>query len=367
MIAEAHVPGRVLGAIGALTPPATKKLGIAVSGGSDSMSLLACAALWAEQSGARLFAATVDHGLRPEAAGEARFVAAACSNLGVAHETLLWRPAAGSVSQAMARQARHALLARWAHASGISQVLIGHTEDDRFETFILRARAGSRWYGLPSPLPSSASPAWPFQDRVRLLRPMLGVRRAALRKWLSEEAGWTWIEDPTNLRIRHERVRVRALLRRLEPETARLRGIIRRLAVMRSGVMARAGRALDDARDRDGRILIGSSELAALDAEARLRLLEGLIGAVAQRRAPPDRRALERLSAGLISGAPGRSLGGLLFRIRGHHVEVRPETGRSAIDPASTEGILARARALLSDPLPEAVYPAAEGTAEQDF
>ncbi|RME16806.1 MAG: tRNA(Ile)-lysidine synthetase [Alphaproteobacteria bacterium] len=114
--AAAHIAPRVL-ASGLLDGVGT--LGLAVSGGGDSMALLHLMATLAPARGLSLRAATVDHGLRPEAADEARFVAEVCARLGVPHETLVWdgRAARGNL-QAEARAARYRLLAGWAAGQG---------------------------------------------------------------------------------------------------------------------------------------------------------------------------------------------------------------------------------------------------------
>ena len=66
---------------------------LAVSGGPDSTALLILAARWrrARKCGPKLFAATVDHGLRPQSKHEARAVASLGRALGVPHHTLPWK------------------------------------------------------------------------------------------------------------------------------------------------------------------------------------------------------------------------------------------------------------------------------------
>ncbi|MEP7004424.1 MAG: ATP-binding protein, partial [Sphingomonas bacterium] len=91
---------------------AGESIALAVSGGPDSMAMLALAhAAFPEQ----LVAATVDHRLRPESADEAAMVAGYCAAAGVAHATLsiATPPDAGDNIQSWARQERYALLRRW--------------------------------------------------------------------------------------------------------------------------------------------------------------------------------------------------------------------------------------------------------------
>ncbi|MEQ3754606.1 MAG: ATP-binding protein, partial [Planktomarina sp.] len=92
--------------------PKDAVIGVAVSGGSDSVALLL--ALRAAMPQAHLCAATVDHGLRAEAKEEALWVNALCGKLGVAHTTLTISDLPkGPNLQARARSARYEALAAW--------------------------------------------------------------------------------------------------------------------------------------------------------------------------------------------------------------------------------------------------------------
>jgi tRNA(Ile)-lysidine synthase len=114
---------------------------IAVSGGGDSMALLA---LYVEK---RSFepdlpepvAISIDHGLRAGFAAEADIAAAYSARLGITHETLVWqgeKPQTGLM--AAARVARYGLLADAAKAHGADCVLVAHTLDDQAETMAMR-------------------------------------------------------------------------------------------------------------------------------------------------------------------------------------------------------------------------------------
>ncbi|HIG22420.1 MAG TPA: tRNA lysidine(34) synthetase TilS [Henriciella marina] len=186
---------------------------VAVSGGSDSLSLLNLSQAWAEKSGRDLLVLTIDHGLRPEAAEEARWVADLARDRGVAAEILTWSPE--KRSQNAARKARHALLAEAARAAGSGTVLIGHTLTDVVETLLMRLSRPVRLAGAVGPQPVSVSPVWPEGRGIILARPLLSSRRADLVADL-EAKGQSWISDPGNEADYYERVRVRRLVAALD-------------------------------------------------------------------------------------------------------------------------------------------------------
>jgi tRNA(Ile)-lysidine synthase len=124
---------------------------LAVSGGADSTALLVLAARWraARKTGPTLVAVTIDHGLRPESAAEARAVKRLARRLGVRHRTLRWsgqKPKNGL--QQAARIARYGLLAAFARTVRANHILTAHTLDDQAETVLIRMSRGSGISGL---------------------------------------------------------------------------------------------------------------------------------------------------------------------------------------------------------------------------
>ncbi|PHP66143.1 tRNA lysidine(34) synthetase TilS [Zhengella mangrovi] len=191
-------------------------LALAVSGGGDSMALLHRVADLRPGRRDGLLALTVDHRLRPEAAGEARQVADHCARLGIRHRTLAWsgpKPVSGLMEAA--RLARYRLLADAAAGAGCAAVLTGHTRDDQIETLSMRAGRGAG-RGL-----AGMAPATLYGGRIWFLRPLMAWRRQALRHELADR-GLGWLEDPSNADPRYERVRVRGSLSPDSPDAARL-------------------------------------------------------------------------------------------------------------------------------------------------
>ncbi|HEY1604050.1 MAG TPA: tRNA lysidine(34) synthetase TilS [Allosphingosinicella sp.] len=179
--------------------PDAEGIGLAVSGGPDSLALLLLAA--AALPG-RVAAATVDHGLRPEAAAEADFVGAICAELGVPHAILRAIVPPGASVQAQARAARYEALAGWARADGLRAMLTAHHQDDQAETLAMRLARGAGIGGLAGIRAGSEI------SGLLVCRPLLGWRRAALRA-LVEQAGLRPVADPSNEDERYDRVRMR--------------------------------------------------------------------------------------------------------------------------------------------------------------
>lgn len=178
-------------------------LGVAVSGGGDSMALLLLLSEWARAENVKLSAVTVDHGLRPEAAEEARFVAQTCDALNVGHTTLTWGGWRGEGNlQDSARRARYRLMADWARREGIDAIALGHTADDQAETFFMRLARASGIDGLTGMQRRRVS------DGITWVRPLLTQERSELRQFLRAQ-GQSWIDDPSNEDETYERVKAR--------------------------------------------------------------------------------------------------------------------------------------------------------------
>ena len=182
------------------------RIGVAVSGGPDSLALLLLAA--AARPG-QMEAATVDHALREESRAEAETVGEVCSRLGVPHAILAarWSERPQSAIQERARSKRYRLLGYWAEERGLSALATGHHADDQSETLMMRLNRGSGVRGLAGMRPRSIVPG----SHIRLIRPLLGWRRSELQQ-ICSEAAVTPVIDPSNEDGRFERVGIRFAL-----------------------------------------------------------------------------------------------------------------------------------------------------------
>ncbi len=275
-----------------------ERLGLAVSGGPDSLAmlLLACAAF-----PDKIAAATVDHGLRPEGAAEAAWVGEVCRTLGVPHAVLgpSGRPATerGGV-QAAARALRYRLLAAWARTERCSHVATAHHADDQAETVLMRLARGSGLPGL-----AGIRVRRPIDDGDRaaaLIRPCLGWPRAELAAIVAA-AGVSAVDDPSNRAARYDRSRMRAFLASPDaPPPQRVAAAASHLADCEEGLGWAAAAAWSE-RAVEGETI--ALRIAGLPRELRRRLVKRAIETL---RAPADASwredGLDRLLAALEGG-----------------------------------------------------------------
>ncbi len=287
-----------MAALAILKPP--PRFAIAVSGGPDSTALMRLAAPF------RPLVLTVDHGLRAGSAAEAARVAAWAAALGLAHRTLIWggeKPARGI--QAAARAARYRLLGDACVGAGLGAVMTGHTLDDQIETVAMRRARGTGDAGAAG-IPAQADlPDAP----VRLMRPLLGLRKAALVAWLAA-AGHESIADPSNADPRFTRARLRAA--GAAADIHEVTALQRRRAACERAALA----ALSEAVLGADRVLVPRARLAGLDGAALDAALAALLRLAGGRDHPGTRAERGRLGAALLadSGFAGRTLAGVLVR-----------------------------------------------------
>lgn len=222
---------------------------LGVSGGPDSMALLAVMAELGPVMGLRLLACGVDHGLRAEAAAELELARGTAERLGVPfvtkHVTLPGR----SNLQALAREARYAALEACAQEHALDYIVTAHHREDRAETVLLRLLRGAGPEGLRVLPPRLGN----------RLRPMIFASKTQIGNYLTRRE-IAFASDPSNTNPRFLRARVRhellPLLRDLSP------GIVEHLNNLADEL---AKPALPVVHDADGaEVLLNRSQRAQL-------------------------------------------------------------------------------------------------------
>ncbi|TAI65024.1 tRNA lysidine(34) synthetase TilS [Bradyrhizobium sp. Leo170] len=307
---------------------------LAVSGGPDSVALMWLAVRWRRtlKQGPRLIAVTVDHGLRPEAAREAREVKRLAGTLDLPHRTLRWtgtKPNSGLPEAA--REARYRLLAEAARASGATHILTAHTRDDQAETLLMRLLRGSGIAGL------AAMARETEREGVRLARPLLAVPKARLVATL-EKARIGYAVDPTNRDTAFTRPRLRVLMPALAAEGGDARNLARlaaRLARANAAVEVLADGAERYLALRDGGAAPGfdAGAFVALPEEIRLRLLKRAIDRVGHE-GPAELGKVEALLTALDqavmqgTGKLKQTLAGAVIGLANGRIRVEPAPPR---------------------------------------
>ncbi len=178
-----------------------RRLGVAVSGGADSVCLLHVLLELAPVHGFDLTVLHLDHNLRgDESRADAGFVRTLAASLGIPAEIRSAALAPGNLEQA-GRDARLAFFRERIAAGAVDRVALGHTRRDQAETVLFRFLRGAGTAGLAGIRPVTAE---------GIVRPLLETGRDEIEAWLRAR-GIAWREDSTNAspafarnRLRHE-------------------------------------------------------------------------------------------------------------------------------------------------------------------
>jgi tRNA(Ile)-lysidine synthase len=281
---------KVKAALRGLSHPPGAPLLVAVSGGADSLALLAALAEGGDASW--LTAAHVDHGLRAGSGAEALLVEAAAKKLGAAFlgaafdAGALARERGRGVEEA-ARVGRYARLAALAKSAGAEGIATGHTADDQAETVLLRLLRGGRLRDLGGIAPRRLLP-----EGLWLLRPLLGLRREEARRYVLSR-GLSPLDDPSNASLAFTRNRLRhGIMPRLVEESPALVGDLAALAEEARGTAALL----------EGEVARRAERLGSYTERGATLSVVGLLGESGLMRAEVVRYGLARVGAVVTRG-----------------------------------------------------------------
>ena len=253
-------------------------IGLAVSGGGDSIALMHLAARTRRAENLRII--TVNHGLRPEAQDEIALVASQASALGIDHTVMDWAWDGKGNLQAAARAGRWAAIRDWTTMHNLHEVWFGHTQDDQVETVLMRLARGSGIDGLTAMYPQTC------RDGLRIMRPLLACARAELRAWLRSE-NIAWSDDPSNEDTRFDRVRARQMFSQLEALGLTRKRLLQTVDHMQAAHISlqTAARAFagQHVRQDAGDLLISADALDLEKADAPRRVMAAAFGWVGSR------------------------------------------------------------------------------------
>jgi len=309
-----------------------KAIGLAVSGGPDSLALMLLAQSWAQSLATppKLIVYSLDHGLRPEARDEVAMVLDASSRLGLEARALAWtdeKPETGV--QEAARQARYRLIGEAMAADGATMLLTAHHRADQAETVLMRLAHGSGVEGLKAMMPMA------MLDNLVIFRPLLEAEPAALAA-LVAEAGIEPAHDPSNDDSDYERIRWRKMLPALAEhglDSATLSRFAARMGEADEALrqIAHAAFAEMVTFDGFGAALLSASGFTALSPAIGRRVLGRVLNIVGGRQKPRALGQVERLYDQIASRdlPRGATLLGAVTRLKGDVLTISREPGRA--------------------------------------
>jgi tRNA(Ile)-lysidine synthase len=301
-------------------------VGVAVSGGADSLCLALHLAEISQKYRFIVKAVTVDHQLRPESADEAKYVHEVLEKVGISHDVLVWQGKKPTTRlEEKAREKRYELLEEWCRENGISHLFLGHHAGDQAETFWARLTRGSGLDGL------AGMGECVQRNDIFLCRPLLALDKKVFEEVLRMK-GISWAEDSMNADESYERVRWRNRQNQFDNyglTTLVLGRSMKRLQRVREAVDFYVGRFFDTLVDimPEGYALVQMQAFLQVPAEIRLRVLEKTIKAINPNAAVISLDGLEKWFEQMPKKA---TLGGCVLTVQKGLLFVSREASRMA-------------------------------------
>ena len=188
-----------------------KKYLVAVSGGPDSLALVALTKAYTFFKKSKFYYLLVDHNIRKNSSQEAKKVKKLLKKKEYLNlKVLLNKKKITKNIQAEARNVRYDILTSFCKKNNIKVILTGHNLEDQVETFLIRLSRGSGLRGL-----SAMKPLSKINNQVSLFRPLLDTQKKILIK-ISRTIFGKYVKDPSNNNQKYLRTKVRSLKKPLE-------------------------------------------------------------------------------------------------------------------------------------------------------
>jgi tRNA(Ile)-lysidine synthase len=187
-----------------------KKYVVAVSGGPDSLALVALTKAYNFYTKVKFYYVLVNHNIRKNSGQEARKVKQLLKKKKINLKIFLNKKKIVKNIQAEARNVRYNVLINYCKKNKVNILLTAHNLEDQVETFLIRLSRGSGLRGL-----SSMKPLSKINSQVNLYRPLLDIKKSFLIK-ISKNTFGKYFKDPSNKSKKYLRTKVRNLKKPLE-------------------------------------------------------------------------------------------------------------------------------------------------------
>jgi len=194
---------------------------IAVSGGPDSLALVALSKAYTFHKKCKFNYVLVDHKIRKNSSHEAKKVKNLLKKNKIKLKILINKKKIVKNIQAEARNSRYEILTNYCKKNRIQTLITAHNLEDQVETFLMRLSRGSGLKGL-----SAMRTLSKISTKVRLFRPLLDVKKYYLQK-ISKNIFGSYVNDPSNKNVKFLRTKIRNLKAPLEKSGIRYEQIFR--------------------------------------------------------------------------------------------------------------------------------------------
>lgn len=298
-----------------------KKVAVAVSGGVDSVCLLH----WCHDAGLDIVALHVNHGLRAAAEIETEYVKKMCDVLGVPCQIFYWNGDKNMPGlESAARDARYKFMTDFCKQNNIDALFIAHQADDQIETFLMNLGRGSGLFGLAAMRRES------MREGVRIVRPLLDVKRDELRDWCDTH-NIKYFVDEMNSDPHYTRVKIRQnrylLSDKLGISDARILLAIQNLGHLRDKIEHDVTDLVDSVV-QDSRAMFSDIFLFDLGRDVRLKFIGTVIQVIGGDKYPPRLNSLTNALYKLQTDCKF-TLGHCTLRRLGNKILVVPEGAKT--------------------------------------
>ena len=293
----------------------TKSFLVAVSGGPDSLALVALSRLYNYEKKTKFHYVLINHNIRKDSFEEAQKVKKLLLKHQINLIILSNSKKIDSNIQSRARQIRYALLLKYCQKKKINTILTAHNLEDQVETFFIRLSRGSGLTGL-----SAMKPLSKLNNKMRLFRPLLGTKKIILQKIAKFIFGKFFI-DPTNKNKKYLRTKIRNLKKPLSKSGINYDQVIKSI-----NNLASSNAILDKyfnsiikkiSKKSKNEILINYREFKALDKEIKIKIIKVSIKKLKKNYYDPRSKKVENLINNIKSNKFTKAtLGGCLFSLK---------------------------------------------------
>ena len=300
-----------------------EKLVVAVSGGPDSLSLVALCKLYGIETKTDFFYVLIDHKLRKNSKKEANLVKKLLKKQNLFLHIIENTEKIEKNIQSKAREIRYKLLDNFCKKNKINTILTGHHSDDQIETFFIRLSRGSGVQGL------SSMKEITMINNTRLIRPLLEFKKNELLMITKKVFGKV-IFDPSNKNKKYLRTKIRSLKEKLENSGIHHDQIIRsinNLASTRDTLNEYITKTIKKCvKKKKQETLVNIKDLYKESEEIRLKILSYAIQDFSKSYYPPrSKKVLNVISTFKKKLTPKVTLGGCFIEKSGNYLSIKKE------------------------------------------